>query len=106
MTEEYRLVMEYGARQYEDVLALLAEHGYRAHFTQTGGMCPAIEVAVNEERYALITDADGPLSWEREDHRGWAVGVYEFEDSSDPVVFETAEESSLEALMSLLPSIG
>lgn len=50
------------ARQYTDVMEKLAEVGYRATFTQTGGMCPAIQLEVDEARFALVTDADGPLA--------------------------------------------
>lgn len=57
------------ARQYADVMAKLAEGGYRTTFTQTGGMCPAIELHVDEARFALVTDADGRLAWDRVDHR-------------------------------------
>ncbi|OFV75138.1 hypothetical protein [Rhodococcus erythropolis] len=99
----YGQSIEYGTLQYLDVLDLLSSIGYRATFTQTGGMSAAIELAIDENKFALITDADGPLAWEREDHHGWAVGVYEYQDTSDAVTYESTTNSSVEALMGILP---
>lgn len=102
----YSQSMEYGERQYSDVLDLLAANGYRVAFTQTGGMSAAIELALDETKYALVTDADGPLAWERQDHQGWAVGVYEYQDTSDAVAFDSTTNGSLEALIGILPPVG
>ncbi|MFD9680558.1 hypothetical protein ACFWAD_11825 [Rhodococcus sp. NPDC059969] len=99
----YGQSIEYGTLQYLDVLDLLSSNGYRATFTQTGGMSAAIELAIDENKFALITDADGPLAWERADHQGWAVGVYEYQDTSDAVTYESTTNSNVEALMGILP---
>lgn len=103
--DEYREALEYGTKQYADVFALLADHGFQASFTQTGGMCAAIELYVDEDRFALVTEDDGPLEWERSEHRGWAVGVYEKADTSDAVIFETVPDDSPAALLTLLASV-
>lgn len=99
----YGQSIEFGTLQYLDVLDLLSSTGYRATFTQTGGMSAAIELAIDENKFALITDADGPLAWEREDHHGCAVGVYEYQDTSGAVAYESTTNSSVEALMGILP---
>ena len=98
----YGQSIEYGTLQYLDVLDLLSSNGYRATFTQTGGMSAAIELALDQSKFALITDADGPLTWDREDHQGWAVGVYEYQDTSDAVAYESTANSDSEALMRIL----
>lgn len=72
----YDETMAWGARQYTDVLATLREHGLPAEFTQTGGMCAALEVQLENGNTLLITDADDYLSWARAEHAGWGVGLY------------------------------
>ncbi|MCD2118325.1 MULTISPECIES: hypothetical protein [Rhodococcus] len=103
--DDYRKAMEYGMLQYADVFTLLTENGFQASFTQTGGMCAAIEIYVDDERFALITENDGPLEWERAEHHGWAVGVYERADTSDAVILETVSDSSSDSLLNLLASV-
>lgn len=68
-----------GAAEYRDVLEALVEAGFDAEFTQTGGMCAAIEISLGSGRCLLLTDRDDPLSWKRDDHDGWRVGLYEEE---------------------------
>lgn len=43
-TMSYDETMAWGAAQYADVLAALEAKGLPSTFTQTGGMCAAIEV--------------------------------------------------------------
>ncbi|QOW01677.1 hypothetical protein [Rhodococcus pyridinivorans] len=102
---KYKEVLEYGTKQYADVFSLLAANGFQASFTQTGGMCAAIELCIDEERFALITEDDGPLEWERFEHHGWAVGVYNKADTSDAVILETVPDASPTALVTLLVSV-
>lgn len=52
----YEETMAWGACQYRDVTEALAQAGLRAEFTQTGGMCAAIEVPLDGGHYLLLTD--------------------------------------------------
>ncbi len=72
-------------------------------FIQTGGMCAAIEVLLDGGQTLLITDAEDTLSWDRADHRGWAVGLYPPDEAHNdgPVMFDTADDGSPEALIGL-----
>lgn len=63
--------MAWGADQYRDILTLLEAEGLPASFTQTGGMCAAIEVQLETGQTLLITDAEDTLSWARTEHEGW-----------------------------------
>ena len=58
-----------------DVVDALKARGHGPYFTQTGGMCAAIEVDF-AKGYLLITDQEGDLAWHRADHEGWLVGLY------------------------------
>lgn len=99
--------MREGARQYQDVIDLMTTIGYATTFTQTGGMNAALEVALDDGRTLLITDAEDSLSWERSEHRGWGVGLYPRPDDIDngPLAFETSEDGSLEALPPVIESV-
>lgn len=103
----YDEAMATGAHRYADVLDALRSQGLVADFTQTGGMCAAIEVRLERGMTALITDAEDSLSWNREDHRGWGVGLYregsEYDDG--PVDFQSTEDSSPAALLGLVASV-
>jgi hypothetical protein len=72
----YEDTMRAGAREYTDVLAALNAAGYPATFTQTGGMCAAIEIQLESGHTILVTDAEDTLAWQRIDHHGWGVGLY------------------------------
>lgn len=72
----YEDTLAWGARQYHDVLDELAQVGLEAEFTQTGGMCAALQVMLDGGYYLLLTDRDDPLSWSRAEHRGWFIGLY------------------------------
>lgn len=80
-----------------------------AEFTQTGGMCAALRVALPDGRYLLICDAEDPLSWDREEHAGWSVGLYPPEESvppeqwtGEPVALVQDPDGSLCALLPLI----
>src|SRR3954470_846802 len=101
----YDEAMEEGRRQYSDVLVALTAAGWPSQFTQTGGMCAAIEVALDDGKLALITDARGPLAWRRSEHRGWAVSVYEAEAPDEWIASESDESGDVEALLQLIERV-
>lgn len=72
----YDQTMAAGADRYRDVLDLLADAGLSATFTQTGGMNAALEVLLDGGHTLLVTDVEDSLSWDREEHQGWGVGLY------------------------------
>lgn len=76
----YEQTMAFGAEQYRDVLDALASAGLPAVFIQTGGMNAALEVSLDGGAYLLLTDLEDTLSWNRDDHAGWYVGLYEAEE--------------------------
>lgn len=102
----YDETVAWGARQYADVLDTLREHGLPAEFTQTGGMCAALEVQLENGHTLLITDADDYLSWARAEHDGWAVGLYEAGDRNDgPIAFGQVDGSDTTALVGLVRDV-
>lgn len=110
MTRErltFEQTMAVGARQYQDVLEALTALGLPARFTQTGGMNAAIEITLEAGRTLLVTDAEDTLSWSREEHRGWAVGLYPPDSAYDegPLAFDTVEEGDLQALVELVDRV-
>lgn len=105
-TMSYDETMAWGAAQYADVLAALEEKGLPVTFTQTGGMCAAIEVQLETGRTLLITDAEDTLSWARVEHEGWAVGLYAAGDDSDgPLAFDQTEGSDVASLVDLIGAV-
>lgn len=102
----YDETMAWGVGQYADVLDALRGHGLPAQFTQTGGMCAALEVQLETGQTLLITDADDYLSWARTEHAGWAVGLYEAGDRNDgPLAFGQVEGSDTAALVALVRDV-
>lgn len=102
----YEDTMAWGAEQYRDVLGRLEAEGLPAHFTQTGGMCAALEVQLETGHTLLITDAEDALSWARVEHEGWGVGLYEpGEDSDGPLAFGAVADGGTEALLSLVGDV-
>ena len=73
---DYDATMLIGRSCYQDVLDHLTSAGLPAAFTQTGGMCAALEVLLDSGHTLLITDAEDSLSWDWEQHQGWGVGLY------------------------------
>lgn len=105
MTATYEEEMRRGAAEYSDVLAGLAAAGYNAEFTQTGGMCFAIQVHLNSASYALITDKEEILAPTRDGHRGWSIGIYDLQDPSDPIRFESTDDGTLAGLLTLAATV-
>lgn len=106
VTMSYEETMAWGADQYRDVLARLESEGLPAHFTQTGGMCAAIEIQLETGHTLLVTDAEDTLSWARAEHAGWGVGLYEpGEDSDAPLAFGSVADSGLQALLTLVGDV-
>jgi len=99
--------MAVGAIRYADVIAALNDAGLPTVFTQTGGMCAALEVTLEGGQHLLITDAEDSLSWERGEQRGWGVGRYitdsEYDDG--PLAFGDTEDRSIEALLVLVRGV-
>lgn len=92
-----REAMLVGAGRYGDALAELGRFG-PAEFTQTGGMCAALQVRL-ERGYLLVTDAEEPLPWDRSELRGWGVGFYPTDDVCEgPEAFVATEDTSVPAL--------
>jgi hypothetical protein len=79
-------------RMYAPVVDALTAAGYKAEVTQTGGMCLAVEVYLNEvpqtdhaTRWLLITDDEGPLPWDGLDTvTGFCVGYHGPENNFGP----------------------
>lgn len=71
----YGETMEWGARQYRDVLDALAAVDLDGEFIQTGGMCAALQVTLDGGYYLVFTDHENTLSWSRVEHEGWYVGL-------------------------------
>lgn len=66
-------------------------------------MNAALLVELETGQTLLITDEDDALSWSRDEHRGWGVGLYASEDASGGAVrFESIEDSSVDALLCLV----
>lgn len=103
----YEQTMRRGAAEYADVLQALWGAGFPASFTQTGGMCAALEVRLEAGATLLITDADDSLAWDRDEHCGWAVGLYPSEDAYDSgcLTFESAAEGDTETLLALVERV-
>lgn len=104
---DYQTTMSIGADRYSDVLGQLASSGLPASFTQTGGMCEAIEVRLDGGSTLLITDAEDSLSWDRDQHRGWGVGLYPPASAYDagPSVFDSTDDGGVPAVLDLVRSV-
>ncbi len=99
----YEETMRWGAGQYADVLDLLCSRSLPAEFTQTGGMCAAIEVRLDSGAVLLITNAEDALSWYRDEHEGWGVGLYANPDASEGLLlFDSTPDGALPALLALV----
>ncbi len=104
----YGSTMQVGAARYQDVLDGLRASGWPATFTQTGGMCAALEVMLDGGHTLLITDAEDSLSWDREEHRGWGVGLYPPDQANtdgDCLAFGSTEDAAVPALLPLVEQV-
>jgi len=109
MTRPSRMdeAMAVGTDRYADVIAALEAAGLPTVFTQTGGMCAALEVTLEAGQHLLITDAEDSLSWEREEQRGWGVGRYVTDSEYDdgPLVFLDSTNTDTDTLLSLVRAV-
>lgn len=103
-TDRMDEAMAYGTVQYADAIAHLNDAGLPTAFTQTGGMCAALEVTLEGGQTLLITDGEDTLAWDRTAHQGWSVGRYprESEYDDEPLAFESSDDGSLPALLPLV----
>ena len=99
--------MAVGTARYADIIATLNSAGLPTVFTQTGGMCAALEVTLENGQHLLITDAGDSLSWERGEQRGWGVGRYVTDSEYDdgPLAFAESADRSIEALFVLVREV-
>jgi hypothetical protein len=99
--------MAIGSASYRHALERLAAAGIPATFTQTGGMCAALEASLEGGYTLLITDADDVLPWEPSQRQGWGVGLYrpDNQHDEDPVAFGNTRDSSLAALLPLVRTV-
>lgn len=101
----YQETLQVGADRYHDVLTVLRRAGLGATFTQTGGMNAASEVVLDGGHTLLITDAEDSLSWGREEHQGWGVGLYPPDQANtdgECLAFDSTEDGSPTALLPLI----
>lgn len=102
----YEDTMRAGTRAYGDVLAALSGAGFPASFTQTGGMCAALEIQLEAGHTILVTDADNTLSWSRDEHRGWGVGLYApGDDWDEPLAYVQVDASDTQALLAAVHQV-
>ena len=104
---DYSTTMTIGETRYRDVLECLGAAGLPATFTQTGGMCAALEVMLDSGQALLIADAEDPLSWDREEHQGWGVGLYAPASAYDDgaLAFDSTQNGSVSALLPLVGEV-
>lgn len=102
--EAYGRAMSHGEQQYADVTAAItARFNAPAEFTQTGGMCGALHVALEAGHYLLLTDEEDTLPFDRAEHVGWCVGLYD--SSTDDTVglrWLMSRDGSVEAALELI----
>lgn len=105
---DYDTTMAIGRSRYQDVLDRLTATGLPAAFTQTGGMCAALEVTLETGHTLLVTDAEDPLSWDREEHTGWGVGLYtpdQADTDGECLAFDNTPDGSVTALLPLIQHV-
>ena len=69
-------------------------------------MNAAIEVQLETGAHLLITDTEEPLSWHRDDQRGWAAGMYPgAEESEGAERFESTESNEVDALIEIIKQV-
>jgi hypothetical protein len=98
---DVQAAMAVGGTRYAEELHVLGRFG-PAEFTQTGGMCAALQVTL-ERGYLLVTDSEDSLPWDRDQLRGWGVGYYRTDDASDgPDAFVDSADTTPGALVALV----
>jgi hypothetical protein len=107
--DRYTAAMALGAAQYADVLTALTEAGFPTVFTQTRGMCAALEITLDNGGHLLVTDAEDTLAWNRADHAGWGVGLYPRDDDqaydSGSLAYGSTPDSDTAALLALVHDV-
>lgn len=103
----YEQAIAVGAQRYSDVLTTLQAAGLTSVFTQTGGMCAAIETPLEAGYTLLVTDAADSLAWERQSHQGWGVGLYgpDSEHDDGPLAFASDDDGSVQRLLPLIQRV-
>ncbi|MGV9676458.1 hypothetical protein ACWDSJ_14370 [Nocardia sp. NPDC003482] len=105
MTIQRNIEQVHGAaREYSDVLRLLADNNYLASIADTGGGCESIEVSLPNGGRILINDKNELLAWERINHRGWFAGFYDGDDKF--VCSASTDDGSAEGLVLLLDQLA
>lgn len=105
---DYDTTMSIGRTAYQDVLDQLQDAGFGAAFTQTGGMNAALEVMLDGGYTLLITDGEDSLSWDRQEHRGWGVGLYPPDQANtggECMAFCSTSDGSVPALLVLADQV-
>jgi hypothetical protein len=94
---------------YRDVVAALAELGLPTVLVGTGGGHAALQVTLETGQHLLISDAEDGLSLDRDQQRGWGVGLYqrgsEFDDG--PTRFESTDDdvTDMASLFALVETV-
>lgn len=102
----YVETMKAGEAEYRDVLDALCQAGLPAVFTQTGGMCAALEVQLETGRTLLITANEDSLPWCRAELVGWGVGLYgSDQDDTFPLAFGATNSPNLAALLDVIGDV-
>ena len=104
----YAEAMNAGRAQYRDVLSALATVGLFAEFTQTGGMCAAIDAVLDGGAVLLVTDAEDTLAWDRAEHHGWYVVLWPrgYQDTdAAPLAEASTPDGSVAALLALVAEV-
>jgi hypothetical protein len=99
--DSYARAMHAGAAEWADVVDALKRRGHDGYFTQTGGMCAAIQVDF-ATGYLLITDQEADLAWHRADHAGWLVGLYVDPGSTEAARYVESVQGDTAILMHLV----
>ena len=98
--------MRIGAERYAPVTRALAEAGWPATFTQTGGMSLALQITLEGGHQVLVTDVEDCLSWDPRDNAGWGVGFHPDPERPElgegPYAFASAEGRSVATLVDLV----
>jgi hypothetical protein len=104
---QFDQAMKVGAARYGTVIETLNNSGLPTTFTQTGGMCAALEIRLETGGHLLITDAEDSLSWNRDEQHGWGVGLYRAESEYDdgPLAFAESDDRSIESLFVLVREV-
>ncbi len=71
-------------------------------------MCAALEVLLDSGHTLLITDAEDTLSWDREEHAGWGVGLYPPDRANtdgECLVFDSTPDGEVAALLPLVDQV-